>query len=81
MKFNFERKLKPKTSKRHFWHKSYEPLLLLFHDCFRTNQMGCEQMFDNLTLERMDASMKQIQYLFDHVSNCRSWIHERFSRF
>ena len=43
--------------------------------------MGCEQMFDNLTLERMDASMKQIQFLFDHVSNCRSWIHERFSRF
>ena len=31
--------------------------------------MGFEQVFDNLTLELMDASKKQIQSLVDYVLN------------
>ena len=62
--------------------KSYGPSLLLFLDCFRANQMGCEQVFDNLTFERMDALIQiQIQFLIDYVLKYRFWIHAMFGRF
>ena len=41
---------------------------------FRANQMGFEQVFDNLTLEHMDALRKQVQSLVDYVLKHCFWI-------
>ena len=49
--------------------KSYRPSFLLFLNCFRANQMGFKQVFDNLTVKLMDALRKQIQSLADYVLN------------
>ena len=49
--------------------KTLRPSFLLFLNCFKANQMGFEQVFDNLTLELMDAFKKQIQSLVDYVLN------------
>ena len=65
LKFKFVRKLKPEASKWHFWLKSHRPSFLLFLNCFRANQVGFKQVFDNLTAKHMDALRKQIQSLTD----------------
>ena len=36
--------------------KSHWPSFLLFLNCFRVNQMGFEQVFDNITLKHMDEA-------------------------
>ena len=36
---------------------------------FGTNQMGCEQVFDNLVFERTDALRKQIHFVINYVQN------------
>ena len=61
--------LKPEASKLHFWKKSHRPSFLLFLNCFRVNQVGFKQVFDNLTVKHMDALRKQIQSLADFVLN------------
>ena len=54
-----------------FWLKSHRPSFLLFLNCFRANQIGFEEVFDNLTFKHMHALRKQIQFLVDHVfSHC-----------
>ena len=63
LEFKLVRKLKPEAAKRHFWSNSYRPSLLLLLNCSRANQMGFEQIFDNLTFKHMDDLRKQIQYL------------------
>ena len=40
--------------------KSHGPSFLLFLDCFRANQMGFEQVFDNLTSKHMTALRKKM---------------------
>ena len=45
------------------------PSLLLFLNCFTANQMGFEQVFDNLTFKRMAALRKKIQSAVDYFSN------------
>ena len=52
-----------------FWYESYKPSFLLFLNCFTANQMGLEQVFDNLTVKHMDALRKQIQSLLDNALN------------
>ena len=50
------------------------PSFLLFLNCFRANQRGSEQVFDNLTFKYMDALRKQIQSLDDYVLDHCFWI-------
>ena len=57
-KFTFVLKLKPEASKWHFWLKSHRPSFLLFLYSFKANQMGFDQVFDNLTFKQMDAARK-----------------------
>ena len=38
-------------------------------NCFKTNQMGFEQVFDNPTFKHMDGLQKQFQSLVDYVLN------------
>ena len=42
-------------------------------NCFRVNQMGFEQVFDNLTFKFMDPLRKHIQSLVDYVLNRCFW--------
>ena len=65
MKLKFAQKLKPEALKWYFWQKSHRLSFLLFLNCFRVNQMGFEQVFDNVTFKHMDALRKQIQSLLD----------------
>ena len=53
--------------------KSHRPSFLLLFNCFRANQMGFKQVFDNLTVKHMDALRKQIQSLADYVLNHCFW--------
>ena len=59
----------------------HRPSFLLFVDCFRANQMGFEQVFDNLTFKDMDALTKQIQSLVNYVLNHCVWTYVMLSRF
>ena len=45
------------------------PSFLLLLNCSTANQMGFEQVFDNLTSNHMDALRKQIQSCVDYVLN------------
>ena len=45
------------------------PSFLLFLNCFRVNQVGFKQIFDNLAVKNIDALRKQIQSLADYVLN------------
>ena len=45
----------------------------LFLNCFRANQVGFKQIFDNLTVKHIDALKKQIQSLADYVLNHCFW--------
>ena len=46
---------------------AYGPSCLLFLNCFRAHQMGFEQVFDNVTVNRMDALREQFQSLVNYV--------------
>ena len=46
---------------------SHRPSFLLFLNCFRANQVGFKQVFDNLAFKHMDALRKQIPSLVDYV--------------
>ena len=39
--------------------KSHRPSFLLFLNCFRANEMGFKQFFDNLIVKHMDALREQ----------------------
>ena len=56
-----------------FLEKVPRPSFLLFLNCFRANQVGFKQVFDNLTVKHMDALRKQIQSLADFVLNHCFW--------
>ena len=45
------------------------PSFLLALNCFRENQMGFEQVFNNLTFKGMDTLTKRIQSHVDYVLN------------
>ena len=49
--------------------KSHRLSFHLVLNCFRANQLGFEQVFDNLTFKYMDALRKQIQSFVDYVWN------------
>ena len=61
--------------------KSQRPTFLLFLDCFWANQMGFEQVFDNLIFKHMDALRNQIQSLVDYVLNHYFWTFAMLSKF
>ena len=48
---------------------------------FSVNQMGFEQVFDDLAFKHMDALRKQSQSLIDYVLNHWFWIHAIVSKF
>ena len=52
-----------------FLEKSHRLSFLLFLNCFRANQVGFKQLFNNLTVKHMDTLRKQIQSLTDYVLN------------
>ena len=47
----------------------HRPSFLLFLNCFKANQVGFKQAFDNLAVKHMDALRKQIQSIADYVLN------------
>ena len=49
------------------------PSFLLFLNCFRANQVGFKQVFDNQTVKHTYALRKQIQSLADFVLNHCFW--------
>ena len=57
------------------------PLFLLFLNCFRANQVGFKQVFDNLTVKHMDALRKQIQSLANYVLNNCFWTYAMLRKF
>ena len=73
LKFKFVRMLKPEASKWHFWLKLYRPSFLVFLNCFRANQVGFKQVFDNLAVKQIDALRKQSQTLADYVLKHCFW--------
>ena len=73
LKFKFVRMLKPEASKWQLWEKPHRPSFLLFLNCFRANQVGFKQVFDNLAVKHIDALRKQIQSLADYVLNHCFW--------
>ena len=48
---------------------------------FRANQVGFEQVFNNLTFKHMDALRKQIQSLADYILNHCFWIYAMLTKF
>ena len=54
---------------------------LSFLNCFRANQMGFKQVFDNLTVKHMDALRKQIQSVADYVLNHCFWTYAMLGNF
>ena len=63
-----------------FLSKSHRPSFLLFLSCFRTSQMGFEQVFDNPTFKHIDALRKQIKSLFDYLLRQRFWTYTMLSK-
>ena len=61
--------------------KSHRSLFLLFLNCFKANQMGFEQVFNNLNVKHMDALRKQIQSLVDYVLNHCFWTYAMLRKF
>ena len=54
---------------------------LLFLICFKANQLGFEQVFDNRTFKYMAAFRKQIQSLVDYVLNHCFWTYTMLQKF
>ena len=61
--------------------KAHGPSLPLFLIFFRANQLGFEQVFDNLAFKYLDAVRKQIQSLVDYVWNHCFWTYAMLSKF
>ena len=53
--------------------KAPQAVVSVILNCFRANQLGFKQVFDNLTVKYMDALRKQIQSLADYVLNHCFW--------
>ena len=61
--------------------KSHRQSFLLFLNCFRAQQIGFEQVFDNLIFKHIDALRKQIQFLVDDVLSHCSWNYAMLIKF
>ena len=61
--------------------KPHRPSFLLLLNCFRANQVGFKQVFDDLTVKHMNALRKQIQSLADYVLNHCFWTYVMLRKF
>ena len=61
--------------------RGLEMAFLVFLNCFRANQVGFKQLFDNLTVKHMDALRTQIQSLADFVLNYCFWAYAMLRNF
>ena len=74
-------KAETKGLKMAFFVKISSTIFSAILNCFRANQIECEQMFDKLTLKDMDALKKQIQPLVDYVLSHCFWTYAMLSKY